>query len=146
MKKRLLSALLAVCMVMTMAPAAFAADNDTLQAKIDADTSGTIQLERDYTENITISEGKNITLDLNGNTISSEKTTILNNGTLVIEDTKGNGSVTSSTNVAVGVGNDSKTTFCLASFRVGRVLSSRALRLALPSRLTMVSLKQPITL
>ena len=71
MKKRLLSALLAVCMVMTMAPAAFAAEGDTLQAKIDADTSGAIQLEKDYTENIVIGEGKDITLDLNGHTISS---------------------------------------------------------------------------
>ena len=36
MKKRLLSAFLAVMMVLTMAPVAFAAEDDTLQSKIDA--------------------------------------------------------------------------------------------------------------
>ena len=83
MKKRLLSAFLAVMMVLTMAPVAFAADDaentvgdtgsgettpaETLQAKIKvaAEKDGTVTLDKDYTEDITIQQGQNITLNLN---------------------------------------------------------------------------------
>ena len=83
MKRRLLSAFLAVMMVLTMAPVAFAADGveptdgtgsseaapaETLQAKIKvaAENDGTVTLDKDYTEDITIQQGQNITLNLNG--------------------------------------------------------------------------------
>ena len=88
MKRRLLSAFLAVMMVLTMAPVAFAgneAENTagdtgsseaapakTLQKQIDEAANGsTVTLDKDYTENIIIKSGKNITLDLGSNTLTN---------------------------------------------------------------------------
>ena len=73
MKRRLLSAFLAVMMVLTMAPMAFAADdNATLQSKIDEAANGsTVTLDKDYTENIIIKSGRKITLDLGSNTLTN---------------------------------------------------------------------------
>lgn len=71
MKRRLLSAFLAVMMVLTMAPVAFAADEgDTLQSKIN-NASDKVTLTKDYAEDITIPAGKTITLDLNGKTLTN---------------------------------------------------------------------------
>lgn len=90
MKKRLLSAFLAVMMVLTMAPVAFAADDaentvgdtgsgettpaETLQAKIKVavEKDGTVTLDKDYTEDITIQQGQNITLNLNGKKLTNK--------------------------------------------------------------------------
>ena len=90
MKRRLLSAFLAVMMVLTMAPVAFAADDaentvgdtgsgettpaETLQAKIKvaAEKDGTVTLDKDYTEDITIQQGQNITLNLNGKKLTNK--------------------------------------------------------------------------
>lgn len=85
MKKRLLSAFLAVMMVLTMAPVAFAADGGeadsstavakigdveypTLQAAVNAAVKkNIIVLQKDITENVTIpSTLYNVTIDLNG--------------------------------------------------------------------------------
>lgn len=122
MKRRLLSAFLAVMMVLTMAPVAFAADGveptdgtgsseaapaKTLQGQInEAENGATITLNDNYTEAITIPENKEITLDLAGHTLvnnataqdqtvvdSERKHTITNNGTLTIEDSVGGGVV-----------------------------------------------------
>ena len=72
MKRRLLSAFLTVMMVLTMAPVAFAADEgDTLQSKIN-NASDTVTLTQNYAEDITIPAGKNITLDLNGKTLTNK--------------------------------------------------------------------------
>lgn len=88
MKRRLLSAFLAVMMVLTMAPVAFAgneAENTagdtgsseaapakTLQQQIDEAANGsTVTLDKDYTENIIIKSGRNITLDLGSNTLKN---------------------------------------------------------------------------
>lgn len=95
MKKRLLSAFLAVMMVLTMAPVAFAADgNATLQSKIDEAANGsTVTLDKDYSENIVIKYGKNITLDLGSNTLTNnggDTITVELGATLTIE---GNGTV-----------------------------------------------------
>lgn len=90
MKRRLLSAFLAVMMVLTMAPVAFAVDEDaentagssasvgasakTLQQQIDGiEGTGTVTLDKDYTEDITIPAHKNITLDLNGKTLKNKE-------------------------------------------------------------------------
>ena len=71
MNRRLLSAFLAVMMVLTMAPMAFAADEgDTLQSKIN-NASDKVTLTKDYAEDITIPAGKTITLDLNGKTLTN---------------------------------------------------------------------------
>lgn len=93
MKRRLLSAFLAVMMVLTMAPVAFAADEgDTLQSKIN-NASDTVTLTQNYAEDITIPAGKNITLDLNGKTLTNKTghtITVEQGATLTIE---GNGTV-----------------------------------------------------
>lgn len=88
MKRRLLSAFLAVMMVLTMAPVAFAADGveptdgtgsseaapaKTPQQQIDGiEGTGTVTLDQDYTEDITIQQGQNITLNLNGKKLTNK--------------------------------------------------------------------------
>ena len=110
MKRRLLSAFLAVMMVLTMAPVAFAADEDaentadgsasagtgssevapakTLQEQINGiEETGTVTLDKNYTEDITIPANKNITLNLNGKTLTNEKSdtiTVVLGATLTI--------------------------------------------------------------
>lgn len=87
MKKRLLASLLAAAMTLTMAPAAFAAetaepsnnptssitttqeDSNTLQYKINHDTT-VVKLDEDRKENITIAKDQDVTIDLNGNTLT----------------------------------------------------------------------------
>ena len=55
-----------------------------------ADTTTTVTLLKDTTENVTIPTGKTITLDLNGKTLSggknNKKAALLNNGTVTIKD------------------------------------------------------------
>lgn len=77
MKKRLLSAFLAVMMVLTMAPVAFAADDDGVKsydelvtAISNASDKDTIKLANDITLTDTLSINKNVTLDGQGHTIS----------------------------------------------------------------------------
>ena len=118
MKKRLLSAFLAVMMVLTMAPMAFAADNGddagssgaasstavakigdveypTLQAAVDAAKSGqTVQLVADTKENVTISK-QTVVLDLNGYTLNGgteagKPALTINNKTVTIQDSSEN--------------------------------------------------------
>ena len=88
MKRRLLSAFLAVMMVLTMAPVAFSADGveptdgtgsseaapaKTPQQQIDGiEGTGTVTLDQDYTEDITIQQGQNITLNLNGKKLTNK--------------------------------------------------------------------------
>ena len=98
MKRKLLSAFLAVMMVLTMAPVAFAADGDaentaddsasagtgsavakigdigyaTLAAAVAAANNGeTVTLLTNTAEDITIAQDKNITLDLGSNTLTN---------------------------------------------------------------------------
>ena len=152
MKRRLLSAFLAVMMVLTMAPVAFAAEGDastggsasggagssegtpaeSLQAKIKAaaENGGTVTLDKDYTEAITIPAEKNITLDLNGHKISSGATTILNNGTLIVRDSSEtkNGVIESTGNVGICAGSNSVTTVEYANIQApeGAVITGYA--------------------
>ena len=77
MKRRLLSTFLAVMMVLTMAPVAFAADEggvksyDELTTAISSANPGdTIKLANDITLTDTLSINKNVTLDGQGHTIS----------------------------------------------------------------------------
>ena len=73
-----------------------------------SESNSTIVLLKDIsqTETIKIPNDKNLILDLNGHTVTVNGTAILNNGTLEIK----NGTVVSKTNVAICVGNASKTT------------------------------------
>lgn len=121
MKRRLLSAFLAVMMVLTMAPVAFAADGNgtaenALPSTIEQDTT----LNDNYTADITVPAGKTVTLDLDGHTLTNTgrgKATLsvagnatVKNGTIIggisyynIEVTKG-GSLTLE-NVTATAGN-----------------------------------------
>lgn len=62
----------------------------TLQAALDAASSGTVKLLKDVKENVIVAGGKTITLDLNGHTLNggtaAGKPAITNNGTLTIDD------------------------------------------------------------
>ena len=101
MKRKFLSIVLALAMVLSLMPAAFA-DGDpdaatngdavgTLQAQINAaaDNGATVQLTANTQESIVIPEGKSITLDLQSYMLSNEtgKHTIENHGTLTIMGT-----------------------------------------------------------
>lgn len=92
MKKRVLSAALSLCMLLTLLPTAALASDDTtnpgtspattLQEKITAAEKGaTVSLSKNETGNITISAGKNITLDLAGHKL----TNTADNHTVIIE-------------------------------------------------------------
>lgn len=102
MKKRVLSATLSVCMLLTLLPTAALATEDnattpgtspatTLQEKITAAENGdTVSLSEDETGSITVSAGKDITLDLAGhkltNTADSHTVTIDKGASLAVLD------------------------------------------------------------
>lgn len=72
MKRRLLSAFLAVMMVLTMAPVAFAADgNDTVENTLSSTIEQDTTLNDNYTADITVPADKTVTLDLNGHTLTN---------------------------------------------------------------------------
>ena len=92
MKKRVLSAALSLCMLLTLLPTAALASDDTtnpgtspattLQEKITAAENGdTVSLSKDETDSITVSVGKDITLDLAGHKL----TNTANNHTVTID-------------------------------------------------------------
>lgn len=59
-------------MVLTLLPVSALAEGGTLQSQIDAiEITGTIILDKSYTEDISIPKGKAITLDLNGQTLTN---------------------------------------------------------------------------
>ena len=70
---------------------------EALQQAINAAEDGAkVQMTSDVTGNISIAEGKNIVLDLNGYTLTGEGNhTIVNNGTLVLENSGEQGVVSS---------------------------------------------------
>ena len=108
MRRKFLSVVLCVCMMLTMAPFAFAEGDDTtispavavakigdvayssLESAVDAATSGkTIQLVADTNENITIN--KDLTLDLNGFTLNGgtevgKPALTVNNASVTVQD------------------------------------------------------------
>ena len=82
MKKRVLSAALSLCLLLTLLPTAALASDDTtnpgtspattLQEKITAAENGdTVSLSEDETGSITVSAGKDITLDLAGHKLTN---------------------------------------------------------------------------
>lgn len=95
MKKRVLSAALSLCMLLTLLPTAALATGDeesttpgtspaskTLQEEIDtAEKRATVSLSEDETGSITVSAGKDITLDLAGHKL----TNTANNHTVTID-------------------------------------------------------------
>ena len=76
---------------------------DALTAAKDGDT---VKLLEDVNDQVVIPAGKNLTLDLNGKTITHSRTAIINKGTLIVK----NGEVVSTGNCGIGVDSNSKTT------------------------------------
>ena len=76
----------------------------------DAANGSTVVVLKDISGPITVNTGKNITLDLNGYSITANGTAIINNGTLTIKDSGTNGKVQSNGNVAIAAGDGSTTT------------------------------------
>lgn len=73
-----------------------------LQSQIDSATAGaTVQLAKSCAEDITIN--KEITLDLNGYTMSSHSVAVEGEGALTVKDSQSNGKITA-TNLPVGAG------------------------------------------
>ena len=71
MKKRIISILAVCCLMVTMVPAAFAADSSGLQTLIDnANAGSTVTLTQSYTLTDTITINKAITIDGDGHTIT----------------------------------------------------------------------------
>lgn len=84
---------------------------DTVSAAIDAAQAGdTVKLLKDVTTQVTVPAGKDITLDLNGNNITTSGRSIKNYGTLTIEDSVGGGKVTSTGDGTIDVASNSNTT------------------------------------
>ena len=127
--KRLTSLLIAGCMMTSMLPVsavtAFAEDStgtgvyasegitthDALKNAIENASEGAkIVLDGDITGTVTIPEGKDITLDLNGHKIEASGTAVYNKGKLTVTDSKGTGEIVSTTNVGIAVGSNSSTT------------------------------------
>lgn len=104
MKKRVLSAALSLCMLLTLLPTAALATGDeesttpgtspaskTLQEEINtAEKGATVSLSKNETSSITVSAGKDITLDLAGhkltNTADSHTVTVEKGATLTVMD------------------------------------------------------------
>lgn len=88
MKRKFLSILLTLTMALTLLPTAAMAEGETATLQSQIATSGTVTLDKDYTEDITIPANANITLDLNGETLSntnSGKATLSVEGTAVVK-------------------------------------------------------------
>ena len=105
--KKVLATILALVMAIGLCSVSWATESG-----LPAVENGVIKL----TENVTLTErwevaaNTEITLDLNGYSITSAGQVIMNNGILTITDTKGGGKIISTGNTAVGVGDNSKTT------------------------------------
>ncbi len=154
MKRRLLSAFLAVMMVLTMAPVAFAADGgeagsssaasstvvakigdaeySTLQEAVDAANNGdTVILVENTNEGFTVPASLSIIFDVNGKTLEKTGQDIQNNGTLIIRDNTKQGKIIANggnVGIAIGVGNDSVTTIEYANVEAveGAVITGQA--------------------
>lgn len=71
MKKRFLSLLMVFCLMLSLAPAAFATDADDLQTRINnAEAGSTVTLSGNETISSTITINKALTLEGNGNTLT----------------------------------------------------------------------------
>lgn len=67
---------------------------ETLQSMIDGSTTGKVVLDQNFTEKVSVAKGKNMTIDLNGKTITGA---IEVKGTLTIKDSKTGGAVIANT-------------------------------------------------
>lgn len=103
----------------------------TLSAAFEAATGSrkTVILLKNITGQVTVPSGADVILDLNGKSISTtDWTTIINYGTLVLKDSSGEGYVCSSSSSAVCVDYNSKTTIESGNYsgREGAVITGLA--------------------
>lgn len=115
MRRKFLSVVLCVCMMLTMAPFAFAAGETKITASSAELTSGTYILEDNVTltsDALTIPTGANVTIKLNGKKLTNKdgKHTIINNGTLTIT---GSGTVDNTSNGTAALYNNAGATATL---------------------------------
>ena len=104
---------------------------ETLQAAIDAAKGGsTVRLLADVTltETAVFPAGKTVHLNLAGHNITATGTALLINGTTDIQDTKRAGTIESTGNVAVAVGNNAKVTVYSGTLkgREGAVITGKS--------------------
>ena len=92
---RILSVMVLSTMVVNSTYVGIAADERSLTEQIAAAANGsTIVLDRHYLETVTVPQGKDITLDLHGNRLTSTSAYVISNsGTLRIIDTVGGGEI-----------------------------------------------------
>lgn len=133
MKRKFCSVLLALCMVLTLLPVSAMADVADAQSATSlpaADENGVITLMENVTLTSTfvVNAEQDLTLDLNGYSLTNAGTVILNNGRLTIRDTTKNGSIVSTNYVAISAGHNSTTTIEYANVRSveGAVITSYA--------------------
>ena len=115
MRRKFLSVVLCVCMMLTMAPFAFAAGETAITATTTDLSSGTYILEDDVTLTsgaLTIPTGANVTIKLNGKKLTNKdgNHTIVNNGTLTIT---GSGTVDNISNSGAALYNNAGATATL---------------------------------
>ena len=119
-------------MVLTLLPvSAMAEETDTQSAtSLPAAVDGVITLTEDVTltSEFVVNADQDLTLDLNGHSLTKSGTVILNNGRLTIRDTTKNGSIVSTNYVAISAGHNSTTTIEYANVRSveGAVITSYA--------------------
>ena len=104
---------------------------ETLQAAIDAAKGGsTVRLLADVTltETAVFPAGKKVDLNLMGHNITATGTALRINGTTDIQSTGGNGTIESTGNVAVAVGNNAKVTVYSGTLkgREGAVITGKS--------------------
>lgn len=115
MRRKFLSVVLCVCMMLTMAPFAFAAGETAITATTTDLSNGTYILEDDVTLTsgaLTIPTGANVTIKLNGKKLTNKdgNHTIVNNGTLTIT---GSGTVDNISNSGAALYNNAGATATL---------------------------------
>ena len=117
-------------MVLTLLPVSAMAEGGTATSLPNADENGVITLTEDVTLTSTfvVNAEQDLTLDLNGYSLTNAGTVILNNGRLTIRDTTKNGSIVSTNYVAISAGHNSTTTIEYANVRSveGAVITSYA--------------------
>ena len=93
MKKRILSILLSLCMVLMLCPVTvFAANDDATALQNLLNGGGTVTLSKDYTIDTTMNVTNTVTLDLNGYTISMTGSgsviNVKSGGNLTVKDSR----------------------------------------------------------
>lgn len=96
MKKRILSILLTLCMLLMLVPiTVFAADSDATELQSLLSGGGTVTLDKDYTIDSTLDVDRTVTLDLNGHVIK-----MTGSGTVIIIGSQANLTMIDSNNTA----------------------------------------------